>query len=185
MFYSLLYTYIKKYFLLCENLCDWCHHSWIQSQHHKMFCSRIFFIYMHIVTSVHYLLAPQCFSFSPLILNLAWFSFNWNVQFMFYFHFFLFICFAGISEDENDELDGDTSTFYLLLDLDWIVEDRKATSKRLRILVCIANWVMIPFVENAGRLDDFELCRLSSVAIGYDGMNLNYVIFLILIIVYR
>lgn len=88
MFYSLLYTYIKKYFLLCENLCDWCHHSWIQSQHHKMFCSRIFFIYMHIVTSVHYLLAPQCFSFSPLILNLAWFSFNWNVQFMFYFHFF-------------------------------------------------------------------------------------------------
>lgn len=68
------------------------------------------------------------------------------------------------------------------------MEDRKATSKRLRILVCIANWVVIPFVENTGlyggRLDDFELCRLSSVAIGYDGMNLNYVIFLILIIVY-
>lgn len=49
--------------------------------------------------------------------------------------------------------------------------------------------MVIPFVENTGlyggRLDDFELCRLSSVAIGYDGMNLNYVIFLILIIVYR
>lgn len=105
------------------------------------------------------------------------------------FTYIFFVCFAGISEDENEEVDGDTRTLSLLLDLDWIVEDRKATSKHFGILVCIANWLEIPFVENTGlyggRLDDFELCRLSNVTIGYVGMKLNYVVFLILIIVYH
>lgn len=61
------------------------------------------------------------------------------------------------------------------------MEDRKAGNKCLRILVCIADWLVIPFVENTGlyggRLDNFELCRLSNVATGYDGLKLNYVIF--------
>lgn len=61
------------------------------------------------------------------------------------------------------------------------MEYRKAGNKCLGILVYIADWLVIPFVENTGlyggRLDNFELCRLSNVAIGYDGLKLNYVIY--------